>query len=134
MLYHCYYCDMLLKAYRLGKRYPRHLFLTYGNYEAQWWSTQDENREDVSVRCSSEERAEVLQYSLAALHFPSPYENAPFDLLMANTTSDKVQKFVNDRRNHYHTEFEFYHQCYDATLALALALHETIEGRIIIIA
>ena len=73
----------------------------------------------------------MLQYSLAALHFPSPYENASFDL-MSNSSTAKLQYFVEERRNSYHTDFEFYRQCYDAALALALALNNTIEGRIIV--
>lgn len=117
-----------LKAYKLGKRYPRHVFLTYGNYEAQWWSIQDENTEDGSIRCSPEERAEVLQYSLAAFHFPSPQESASLDLT-SNSSTTKLQRFVEARRNGYHNEFEYYHQCYDAVLSLALALDKTIEGR-----
>lgn len=124
-----------LKAHWLGKKYPRHVFLTYGNYEAQWWSIQDDyTEEDGSViECSPEERAEILQYSLAALHYPYPYvNNASLDLKL-NSSSAKVQQFIERRRHSYHSGFEFYHQCYDAALALALALNKTLEGRIIII-
>ena len=122
----------------MGKRYPKHVFLTYGNYEAQWWSIRDDNteEEDSSVTgCSPKERAEVLQYSLAALHYPSPYvNNASFDLkLNSNLSSAKAQRLIEERRDGYHNEFEFYHQCYDAALALALALSRTLEGRIIIL-
>ena len=99
----------------------------YGDYEAQWWSIQDDDIEDGSINCSPEERAEVLQYSLAALHFPSPYENASLDLMSISSTAN----FVEKRRNSYHTEFEFYHQCYDAALALAFTLNQTIESIII---
>jgi hypothetical protein len=84
--------------------------------------------EDASIRCSPEERAEVLQYSLAAFHFPSPHEYASLDLT-PNSSTTKFQHFVEVRGNVYHTEFEFYHQCYDAILTLALALNKTIEGR-----
>ena len=73
----------------------------------------------------------MLQYSLAALHFPYPYENASLDLI-SNSSTAKIQHFVEERRSIYHTEFEFYHQCYDAALALALAIDKTVEGRIII--
>lgn len=99
----------------------------YGDYEVQWWSIQNDDTGDGSVKCSPEERAEVLQYSLAALHFPSPYENASFDLTSVSSPA-KIQHFVDKRRSSHYAEFEFYHQCYDAVLALALALNKTIEG------
>ena len=116
-----------LKAYKLGKRYLRHVFLTCGNYEAQWWSTQDDTTEDGSIRCSPEERAVVLQYSLAAFHFPSPQKSASLDQ-MFNSSTTEVQHFVEARKNGYHNDLEYYHQCYDAVLALVLALDKTIEG------
>ena len=51
-------------------KYPQYLFLTYGSYESQWWALQiDEEVEPIN--CSPEDRAEVLQFSFAALHFPS---------------------------------------------------------------
>ena len=51
-------------------RYPKHLFLTYGTYESQWWAVED-NRSYVEeeFNCSAEDRATVLEFSLAALHF-----------------------------------------------------------------
>ena len=70
----------------------------------------------------------MLQYSLAAFHFPSPQESASLDQ-MSNSSTTKVQHFVEARKNGYHNEFEYYQQCYDAVLALALALDKTIEGR-----
>ena len=48
-------------------KYPQYLFLTYGSYESQWWAAQM----DEEVNCNPQDRAEVLQFSLAALHFPS---------------------------------------------------------------
>lgn len=48
-------------------KYPQYLFLTYGSYESQWWASQM----DEPINCSPEDRAEVLQFSFAALHFPS---------------------------------------------------------------
>ncbi len=70
----------------------------------------------------------MLQYSLAAFHFPSHGESASLDLT-PNSSTTKFQHFIEAQRNVYHTEFEFYQQCYDAVLALALALNKTIEGR-----
>ena len=67
------------------------MFLTYGSYESHWWAYFEDE-------CSPEEIAEVLQFSLAALHFHIP-----------------------SRSN------LFYTFCYDATVALAYALHEVVE-------
>ena len=44
-------------------RYPKHLFLTYGSYQPHWWTIEDKEEE---LNCSVEDRAEVLQFSLAA--------------------------------------------------------------------
>ena len=59
----------LLQAHREMLKYPKHLFITYGSYETNWWATQD------VLDCTPEERAEVLKYSLAALHYSHPSEN-----------------------------------------------------------
>ena len=55
-----------MQAYQLGYKYPKYLFLTYGSYESQWWASYNDE-----VLCTPTELAEVLQFSLAALHFPS---------------------------------------------------------------
>ena len=54
-------------------RYPKHLFLMYGTYESQWWAVED-NRSYVEeeLNCNAEDRATVLEFSLAALHFEIP--------------------------------------------------------------
>ena len=52
-------------------KYPKHLFLTYGSYGSEWWSVEDDITSHNQIKCSPEDRAEVLEYSLAALHFPS---------------------------------------------------------------
>ena len=52
-------------------KYPKYLFLTYGSYESQWWSFEDDSISDDHTKCSPQERAEVLEFSLAAVHFPS---------------------------------------------------------------
>ena len=53
-------------------KYPKYLFITYCLYESQWWATETDD-EDVPdmMKCRPEDRADVLQYSFAALHFPS---------------------------------------------------------------
>ncbi len=53
-------------------KYPKNVFITYCLYESQWWAveTDDEGVPDL-MKCRQEDRAEVLQYSFAALHFPS---------------------------------------------------------------
>jgi hypothetical protein len=48
-------------------KYPQYLFLIYGSYESQWWAS----KMDEKVNCRPQDRAEVLQFSFAALHFPS---------------------------------------------------------------
>jgi hypothetical protein len=54
-------------------RYPKHLFLTYGTYESQWWAVEDdESFIKEELNCSAEDRAKVLEFSLAALHFEIP--------------------------------------------------------------
>lgn len=60
-------------------------------------------------QCSPKDRAEVLQFSLAALHYPLPKES----LLTA----------VKDD-----ADFEFGRSCRDAVWTLAFALNKTIEG------
>ena len=86
-------------------KYPKHLFLTYGSYEPQWWSIED----SLDDQCNPKDRAEVLQFSLAALHYSLPNESLPI-----GAKDD--------------TDFEFYHSCSDAVLTLALALNKTSEG------
>ena len=34
----------------------------------------------------------------------------------------------DEHRHDIYTDFEFYHHCYDATLALAYALNRTVQG------
>lgn len=54
-------------------KYPKNVFITYCLYESQWWAaeTDIEAVTDHSMKCSPEDRAQVLEYSFAALHFPS---------------------------------------------------------------
>ena len=79
-------------------KYPKYVFLTYGSYESQWWTTHSNETKDI-VGCSPDDIAEVLQFSLAALHFRTP-------------SRDNL----------------FYHSCYDATWTLAYALNRTMDG------
>lgn len=78
--------DGLMQAHNLGIKYPKYVFLTY---EPQWWIIQNDDGSNV-YKCSSEDIAEVLQFSLAVSHL-------------------------------------YYYVCYDATWALAYALHEVVE-------
>ena len=77
-------------------KYPKYVFLTYGTYESQWWVKQSG---DMDYECSSEDVAEVLQFSLA------------------------VSYFHNSSRE----EDIYYSVCYDAVWALAYVLHEVAE-------
>ena len=53
-------------------KYPKNLFITYCLYESQWWATEiDDEGVPELMKCRPEDRAKVLQYSFAALHFPS---------------------------------------------------------------
>ena len=61
-----------MQAHRLGLKYPKHLFIMYGSYETNWWATKDDG---LVLDCSPEDRAEVLEYSLAALHYAHLFEN-----------------------------------------------------------
>ena len=56
-------------------KYPQYVFLTYGTYEPQWWTINDETFTDDKLKCNPEERAEVLEFSLATLHFSSVSDN-----------------------------------------------------------
>lgn len=62
-----------MQAHKLGMRYPKHLFLTYGTYESQWWTLENDGSVEGELRCNAEDRAKVLEFSLAAavLHYPS---------------------------------------------------------------
>ena len=73
---------------------------------------EEDNIED---QCSPQDRAEVLQFSLAALHYPLPEES-----LLSAAKID--------------TDFEFGHLCSDAVWTLAFAMNETIEGTALCIA
>ena len=61
-------------------KYPQYVFLTYGTYESQWWTMEDEAIADDELKCSPEERAEVLEFSLASLHFSSVPNNMSFTI------------------------------------------------------
>ena len=64
---------LLFKAHKLGMRYPKHLFLIYGTYESQWWAVEDDKSfVEEELNCNAEDRATVLEFSLAALHFEIP--------------------------------------------------------------
>ena len=54
-------------------KYPKYIYLTYGAYESRWWTVEDEMLTDLDLElnCSPEDRAEVLEFSLAALHISS---------------------------------------------------------------
>ena len=64
---------MYVQAHKLGMRYPKHLFLTYGTYESQWWTLENDRSVEEELNCNMEDRAKVLEFSLAAavLHYPS---------------------------------------------------------------
>ena len=85
------------QAQKLGMKYPKYMFLTYGSYESRWWANQSNDADDT---CSPDDIAEVLQFSLAVLHFHIP-------------SRDNL----------------FYHSCYDATWSLAYALDKAMEGK-----
>lgn len=88
-------------------KYPKHLFLTFGSYESQWWTREDRFTE--KLNCTARDRAEVLQFSFAASHHPS----LPGDVRYSYVVSKHREAYIN---------------CYDATFVLALALNKTIAG------
>ena len=80
-------------------KYPKNLFITYCLYESQWWAAEADNEGDVPdlMKCRPEDRAEVLQYSFAALHFPSlSTENVSHIIIDENPGLVRV--------NNYHAE------------------------------
>ena len=54
------------QAYKKGYRYPQYMFLTYAWYPPQWWYPET----SPDFNCTGEERLEVLNHTLAFLHFP----------------------------------------------------------------
>ena len=119
-----------LQAYKSGLRYPRYVFLTYGTYEPRWWEVPGEEF-GTSSGCNSHNVAKTLEFSLAATHFPS--QPFPVNTSFESEPEQEILRLSDDQRNHsYHFPFsadaELYHQCYDATLTLALALNKTIAA------
>ena len=112
------------QAHELGMKYPKHLFLTYGTYESQWWIPPDD--EDVHHLCTPEDRARVLEYSFAALDF---------NFLTEDETDPKAVRFNNDYTARLQTPPFYYNYssyasyCFDAAWTLAVALNKTIEGQ-----
>ena len=120
-------------------RYPKHLFLTYGTYESQWWAVEDyKSFVEEELNCSAEDRAKVLDFSLAALHFEIP----SFRTVSACTLALIILLFlctvwleqVVEQRVHplvgSASPYDFYYQCFDAVLALAMSLNKTIGGTV----
>ena len=66
-----------MQAHRLGLKHPKHLFIMYGSYETNWWAAKDDG---LVLDCSPEDRAEVLEYSLTALHYAHLFEITPLNL------------------------------------------------------
>ena len=100
---------MYIKANRMGMRYPKYVFLTYGTYEPQWWMSQGNHSED---ECTSDDLAHTLQYSLAVSHFNTSMFNsilyhachdAVYSLayalkrLIQNGSSDAMSLIVGDK-------------------------------------
>lgn len=56
------------QAHRAGYRYPAYMFLTYAWYPPQWWARN--STENSTIDCTPEDRLEVLEHTLAFLHFP----------------------------------------------------------------
>ena len=52
------------QASRRDLHYPRHLLLTYGWYDQEWWLVEDQN-----LPCTAQERESVLNRTLAVLQF-----------------------------------------------------------------
>ena len=64
------YTTYILQAYRLGFRYPKYMFITYGWFSNNWWT---EPATSSQHNCTAEERATVLLYTLAPIvsEFPT---------------------------------------------------------------
>ena len=83
-------------------KYPQYVFLTYGTYETQWWTINDEALTDYELKCSPEERAETLEFSLAALHFSSVSNNMSFTIGESDSRAVRfLFGFTSDKFNHF---------------------------------
>ena len=58
------------QAYRLGFRYPKYIFMTYGWYADKWWTGSATSSQ---YNCTAEERATILPYTMGPLlpEFPA---------------------------------------------------------------
>ena len=92
-------CMPCPQAYQRGLRYPRHLFLTYGWYDHNWWLVEDQN-----LSCTAQERENVLNRTLAFLQF-----DFIEDLDMSTETSTGIVRLPSfmlvctPHYTHYHT-------------------------------
>lgn len=62
---------LLCEAYRLGMKYPKYTFLTYGVYGFDWWRKKSDHVD----QCGPQAIASVLLYSLAGVHYQKYFEN-----------------------------------------------------------
>lgn len=72
----CVYCvyislNYVSQAYRLGMKYPKYTFLTYGVYGFDWWRKKSDHVD----QCGPQAIASVLLYSLAGVHYQKYFEN-----------------------------------------------------------
>ena len=116
------------QAQILGMKYPKYIYLMYGTYESQWWTIEDEvlTGLDLELNCSPEDRVEVLEFSLAALHISSSDSGAVrFQFGFTEENSFIITcKFLQECE----LQNLFYYQCFDAVFAVALALNKTFGG------
>jgi gamma-aminobutyric acid type B receptor len=117
--------DIICVAYKKGYRYPQYMFLTYAWYPPQWWDRET----SPDFNCTGEERLEVLNHTLAFLHFPFVRfgdVNASTDV---NVTGyeymEAVQKHVDEPPFNF-SLIAGAGFCHDATWTLAYALNRTV--------
>ena len=133
----CFYMTAM-QAYKFNIKYPKYEFILVSDHDSDWWVASPQD--DSHYGCSSEQRAQVLNYSLT-LQWRPAYSQSHF----RNITEKVCQtwKVIPLGDLWWITLFPFYMQldtdlfnyrdavyCYDAVWILALAFNRTLSGTI----
>jgi gamma-aminobutyric acid type B receptor len=129
---------LICEAYKRGIVYPKYQLLVYGWYSVGWWRESDSARLD----CSQDQLNSVLPHAMGPIQAEF-YSNlslvteggltaAEFEKLYYSKISSPqnkeidLTKFVSPSSG----VFSYAQQCHEATLALAMALHNTSTGEV----
>ena len=94
-----------MQAFKSNIKYPKYEFIFVSNHDSDWWVASPQD--DLHYGCSSEQRAQVLNYSLAFLQTP----------FYVGYDSERIHQFK-------FTDIWHAWCCYDAVWTLALALNK----------